>query len=249
MCRIPVCETVCVWATQRKRNKGREKKRQRKLLIILASIRRNTSSRYPWRRVMNASYCSLADIRRSSPPPPHPSLPVTCTFPLLLGPLLPSLSPSSLSFIPAVTCTSFLIPSLIFLVFFFHAFLQHRMSSISTFSLSFLISAVLTTSPISLSPVLFSYPFHLLLSHDRHPTSSHPAPPSVSILHLLNLWCLSSSSPTQTQLTHPCWTVKLFFVCVSLGDHLETRSPPQPGSRLGFYPLLCCNDYNPPTAC
>lgn len=137
---------------------------------------------------MNASYCSLGDIRRSSSSSPsHPSLPVTCTFLLFFGPLLPSLSPSSLSFIPAVTCTSFLIPSLIFLVFFFYAFLQYRMSSISTFSLSFPISAALTTSPISLSPVLFSYPFHLLFSHDRHPTSSHPAPPSVSILHVFHL--------------------------------------------------------------
>lgn len=111
----------------RRGGKGRAKDQLRKILIILASIRRNTSSPYPWRCVMNASYCSPVDIRRSStPPPPLLSL-SSCHMYLFSPPSFPRLSPPLVysGCDKHVTYFSSYLP--------FQFFLQHHKSSISTF--------------------------------------------------------------------------------------------------------------------
>lgn len=222
-------------------------KPRRKLLIILAPIRRNTLSQYPWRRVMNASYCSPADIRHSSPPssPPPSSILRSQShvpFPLLLF----------YSSIPALvhpSCNMHLSPptTLVFLAF---------CSPCQPFCSNFPSPPRSFTSPISLSPDSFSS--FIIFASDfvphKLPSSSsfNPAPPSFSIPLLLHLCCLSSCSPTQ--ITHLCHTDFLLrecvcvCVCAPLGDHLETRSLPRLRSRFGFYPQLSCSGSNTPTA-
>lgn len=146
-----VCVCVCV------RDKEREIK-QRKLLIILASIRRNTLSWYPWRRVTNASYCSLADIRSSSPPP--------SSIPLSLShvPFLSSLPHVHCDCDMHVTHSSSYLPS-----FFFHFFSPSSTACplSKPFHSSFPISAMLPMSPIFPSPVLSSS-FILFTSQFSH---------------------------------------------------------------------------------
>lgn len=233
-------QRVCVFKRRKWRNKSSEGKQQRKLLIILAPIRRNTASRYPRRRVMNASYCSPADIRCSSPPSPPP--------------------PSSLSHVPLVSC---LLPSLSVLPLI-HSGCDMRVTRssssylpLSGFLLPFFSSSTTcppsqpfhsnfpsllwsplspapAKSPIFPSPVLVSQPPHLpLFTLPLSPPdfklflqTSHSAPS-----HCLHstfppfLCCLSFCSPTQ--LTHPCWMVMLFArVCVCASGRSSGNSQP-----------------------
>lgn len=166
--RVFVC--VCVFKRRKWRNKSREGKQQRKLLIILAPIRRNTASRYPRRRVMNASYCSPADIRRSSPPSPPP--PSSLSHVPLVSSLLPSpsvlplvhsgcdmrVTRSSSSYLPL---SGFLLP------FFFSSSTACPPSQPFHSNFPSLLRSPLlpvpAESPIFPSPVLVSQPPHLPL--------------------------------------------------------------------------------------
>lgn len=176
-------------------------KPRRKLLIILAPIRRNTLSRYPWRRVMNASYCSPADIRHSSPPssPPPSSILRSQShvpFPLLLF----------YSSIPALvhpSCNMHLSPptTLVFLAF---------CSPCQPFCSNFPSPPRSFTSPISLSPSSFLLLILSLISCPQAPHSIPPLPPFLFHFYFICVVFLP---------VHPhrsLISVTLIFFCVSV---------------------------------
>lgn len=142
------------------------------------------SSPYPWRRVMNASYCSLADIRHSFPPPPSstPLSPSHVPFPLLLRPLslsvLPSVHSGSDMYTPPPT-------SLIFTVFHPNLFalisLLRRAASHLQFPPLPSCCHLSTFSPPPCSPTIATSYLELFIG------ASYPAPPSIYIPHSLNL--------------------------------------------------------------
>lgn len=211
---------VCVFRRRKWRNKSREGKQQRKLLIILAPIRRNTASRYPRRRVMNASYCSPADIRRSSPPSPSPPPPSSLSHVPLVSCLLPSLAVLPLVHsgrdMRVTRSSSSYLPLSGFLLPFFFPLAPHVLH-LNLFTLISHLCCEVPSRPLLpnhqffrlLSWSLSLLTFLFLPSHDRRLTLSSSFKlailplPSACILHFRHFsCCLSFCSPTQ--LTHPC---------------------------------------------
>lgn len=207
----------CVWVWRREEDRKSEKQQKRsdkrKLLIILICIRRNMSSQYPWRRVMNASYCSLDDIRSSSPPALSQ---LSSSFSLLVYPSLCHMYVFLFSFIKsilAVTCTSHLLPS------YLPDFLSPSVCGIffAYFWLAF------PPVPHVLSPNLFTVISHLCCaaSYLRFPLlvcliviffKTIVPPPSISHQHLLLLYTAESS----VKVTH--WYCLHFYIHTSVCD-------------------------------
>lgn len=176
---------------------------------------------------MNASYCSLADIRRSSPPfppPPPSSILLSLSHVPFLSSSPPSSlhSPSSLSFIPAVTCTSLLPPPSFSQYFFCFPPAPHVLR-LNLFTLiSHLCCAPhISNFPLSWLVLIFHHFYLLLFSYDIAFTELAivPLPPFLFYIYFLSVSPLlhphRHSSLISVELSH-CFSCVCVCLCVCL---------------------------------